>query len=308
MSSTTGGRGDAFKAEAEKILASKSAFSITSVFGLGGGKAQKLEEASEIFVKAGNAYKLANLWQSAGEMFTKAAESLAEASNESKSDVASKYSEAGKCYKKINPELAVLAMQKAVNEFNDMGRFGASARLMQEMAEIFEADNNIEMAVQSYQQAKDLFSMDSKKSNANQCMVKVANLSSGSDSTADQLIVAADIYEELGVESLQSNLGKYSAKGHFFSCNLCHLAAGDLVMVENKIAFSKDKDFSFASSRECEFLEKLVEASNNQDGEAFSTACADFDRITPLDPWKTSLLLKSKKFIADAENDEPDLS
>jgi alpha-soluble NSF attachment protein len=45
------------------------------------------------------------------------------------------------------------------------------------------------------------------------------------------------------------------------------------------------------------------------DGDAYSQACADFDRITPLDPWKTSMLLKAKKFISDvAGSDEPDLS
>jgi hypothetical protein len=42
------------------------------------------------------------------------------------------------------------------------------------------------------------------------------------------------------------------------------------------------------------------------DGEAYATACAEFDRITPLDPWKTSILLKAKKSISgegSAENE-----
>lgn len=33
--------------------------------------------------------------------------------------------------------------------------------------------------------------------------------------------------------------------------------------------------------------------------EEFSDACADFDRVTPLDPWKTSMLLRCKKFLSD---------
>jgi hypothetical protein len=41
------------------------------------------------------------------------------------------------------------------------------------MAEVFEADNNSEMAMESYQQAADMFSNDNKKSNANQCLLKV---------------------------------------------------------------------------------------------------------------------------------------
>ncbi len=38
--------------------------------------------------------------------------------------------------------------------------------------------------------------------------------------------------------------------------------------------------------------------------ELFGTACADFDRITPLDPWKTSMLIKAKKIITDAVGEE----
>ena len=46
-------------------------------------------------------------------------------------------------------------------------------RYYKEMAEVFEADNNTEMAMESYQQAADMFSNDNKKSNANQCLLKV---------------------------------------------------------------------------------------------------------------------------------------
>jgi len=45
--------------------------------------------------------------------------------------------------------------------------------------------------------------------------------------------------------------------------------------------------------------------------EEFAQACADFDRISPLDPWKTSILLKAKRHIVAAvaeEDDGPDLS
>ena len=53
------GKGDVFWQEAEKAL------NRTTIFGF--GKSQKYEDAAEAFVKAGNAYKLANLWESAGK-------------------------------------------------------------------------------------------------------------------------------------------------------------------------------------------------------------------------------------------------
>ena len=120
----------------------------TTIFGF--GKAQKYEDAAEAFVKAGNAYKLANLWQSAGkgievdeefycwllssdtkgDCFIQAADSQAALGPESVGhhDVAAKLIEAANCYKKISPVDAVNAFQRAIDLYNDNGRFGTSAR------------------------------------------------------------------------------------------------------------------------------------------------------------------------------------
>jgi alpha-soluble NSF attachment protein len=35
------------------------------------------------------------------------------------------------------------------------------------------------------------------------------------------------------------------------------------------------------------------------DAEGFATACFDFDRVSKLDPWKTSMLVKVKRTIDD---------
>eukprot|EP01036_Dinobryon_divergens_P026855 gene26855-35547_t len=240
-------KGDSFRAEGEKALKR------TLIFGF--GKTQKFEDAAEAFVKAGNAYKLANLWQSAGDCFLQAADSQSQLGAESigHHDIAAKLIEAANCYKKISPVDAVSAFRRAIDLYNDAGRFGTSARYYKEMAEVFEADNNTEMAMESYQQAADLFSSDNKKSNANQCLLK-----------------------EIGNESMQSNLGKFSAKGYFLQSLLCHLAQGDAVQVTVKLDQCKNADYTFGS----------LEGSNS---EAFSQACADFD----------PMLLKAKKHIAD---------
>lgn len=41
--------------------------------------------------------------------------------------------------------------------------------------------------------------------------------------------------------------------------------------------------------------------------EDFANACSDFDAITPLDPWKTSVLLVIKNVNVGANADEEDL-
>lgn len=137
---------------------------------------------------------------------------------------------------------------------------------------------------------------------------------------------AAELFLRLASDSLSSKLGAFSAKGYFLQAALCHLAAGDTVAAGNVLNTAKNTDFSFPSSRECAFVEQLMEvyftpelmtavpsppiayaqpaltlyclhthcflqASENFNADDFSTACADFDRISPLDPFKTSMLV-----------------
>ncbi len=53
----------------------------------------------------------------------------------------------------------------------------------------------------------------------------------------------------------------------------------------------------------------MLKACEEYNSDDFSETCADFDRITPLDPWKTSILLKAKKFITDMNaSEEPDFT
>ncbi len=88
-------------------------------------------------------------------------------------------------------------------------------------------------------------------------MLKVATLCS----QEDEFIRAAEIFEACGNESLESKLGAYSAKGYFFQCVLCFLAAGDAVAASSKLEAFKSVDYNFPASRECQFLQQLIEVS-----------------------------------------------
>lgn len=286
-------KADAFRADGEKALGRSTLF--------GFGKSQKYEDAADAFTKAGNQYKLANRWESAGQCFMKASDCHKKLDSEN--DAVNSISEAGNCFKKLNPVEAITAFQAAIDIYNAGGRFGRSANLMKEIAEIYEADGNIASAIESFEGAANLFSNDNKKSVAQQCMLKIAALASGND----DFMKAAEIYEAVGRESMESNLAKYSAKNYLFQALLCFLAACDTVTAKSKKEEYKSIDYTFATQRECQFIEKLILAIEGNDSEAYSQACADFDRITPLDPWKTSILLKAKKNIAGEAGGENDL-
>jgi alpha-soluble NSF attachment protein len=59
----------------------------------------------------------------------------------------------------------------------------------------------------------------------------------------------------------------------------------------------------FGGSREHKFLMQLVAAVESYDVEAFTNAVVEFDQITKIDPWMTSLLLKVKQGIKTEDSD-----
>lgn len=66
MAKAQKGKGDAFKKEAENLLAKKSWFSSS--------KERNAEDAAEAMEKAANAYKVGGLNQEAGDAYSRAAE------------------------------------------------------------------------------------------------------------------------------------------------------------------------------------------------------------------------------------------
>jgi alpha-soluble NSF attachment protein len=233
------------------MVEARKALNRTTLFGF--GKQQKYEDAADYFTKAGNAYKLANAFEEAGQAFLECSRAWDQA-GDNKSDVVNSIVEAGNCFKKVNPVEAVNSFQKAIELYNESGRVGMSARYYKEIAEIFEADHNTASAMEAYEQAAKMFELDKKQSNSNTCMLKVAQYASENG----DLKKAAGIYESIGRESMSSRLGQYAAKGYFLQALLCYLAMGDAVQVNNKTEDYKNADYSFGASRECDFVQKLT--------------------------------------------------
>jgi alpha-soluble NSF attachment protein len=284
-------KGTACIAEAEKAL------SRTVIFGF--GQAKKLEDAADAYNRAGNFFKLGNDFKKAAASYKKAVDQWLQ-TGEDRSEITSAVIEAGNCYKRAGETVKAIDMfERAIEMYNDKGRIGQSARYAKEVAEMVETDGNHDLAIAKYRHAADLFDMDNKKSNSSQCRLKVASLLINIGS-ADALREAAEVFEAAGRDSLTAKLTSFSAKNHFFAALLVLMAMGDPVQVNNKMSAFKDADFSFNGTRECDFITKLVAAVEAYDIESFETACSDFDRITPLDPWKIKLLLLAKQPVIDA--------
>jgi|Transcript_15067 alpha-soluble NSF attachment protein len=298
-------KAEAFMAEAEKTVGKSTWFASS--------KERKFEDAAELYDKAANAYKVGGFNHEAGDAYTKAAtiyrDELSSFMEASKS-----LSNAGQCYKKSSPSDAVGAFHSAIALMVDAGRLSQAAKMSKEVAELFENEDvpaddgeksSIVAAIESYEQASELFGMENSNSQASQCMAKVAELCSGALDPPD-LLRAARIYEDLGKGCLDSNLLKYNAKGHFLQSIMCHLANNDSIAASQALQRYESMDYTFGESREGKFSQQLVEAVEGFDTEGFATACFEYDRISKLDPWKTSILVRVKRSIDDEAGDDDD--
>jgi hypothetical protein len=107
-------KGKQYMEEAEKKLKSSGSM-FSSIFGSG---SSKLDDAVELFQKAGNSFKIGKNWTMAGRAFCQAAE--VQLKQNTKHEAASMYNEAANAYKKSDPNEALNCLLKSCDIYIDM--------------------------------------------------------------------------------------------------------------------------------------------------------------------------------------------
>uniref|UniRef100_A0A8C4Y8W4 Beta-soluble NSF attachment protein n=1 Tax=Gopherus evgoodei TaxID=1825980 RepID=A0A8C4Y8W4_9SAUR len=186
---------------------------------------------------------------------------------------------------------------RAANLFK-IGRFTIAAKHHITIAEIYETELvDIEKAIAHYEQAADYYKGEESNSSANRCLLKVAAYAA----QLEQYQKAIEIYEQVGTNTMDNPLLKYSAKEYFFKAALCHFIVDEL---NAKLALEKYEEMfpAFTDSRECKLVKKLLEAHEDQNCEAYTEAVKEFDSISRLDQWLTTMLLRIKKSLQADED------
>ncbi|XP_007191935.1 beta-soluble NSF attachment protein isoform X2 [Balaenoptera acutorostrata] len=184
---------------------------------------------------------------------------------QSKHDSATSFVDAGNAYKKADPQEAINCLNAAIDIYTDMGRFTIAAKHHITIAEIYETELvDIEKAIAHYEQSADYYKGEESNSSANKCLLKVAAYAA----QLEQYQKAIEIFEQLALEKYEEMFP------------------------------------AFTDSRECKLLKKLLEAHEEQNSEAYTEAVKEFDSISRLDQWLTTMLLRIKKSIqGDGEGD-----
>jgi len=85
----------------------------------------------------------------------------------------------------------------------------------------------------------------------------------------------------------------------------CHIltVSQDLVATNRALESYRDIDPTFASTREHQLLVDLVQAVEQGDQEMFSDKLFQYDQLSKLDKWKTTILLRIKNKIEETGED-----
>lgn len=84
---------------------------------------------------------------------------------------------------------------------------------------------------------------------------------------------------------------------------ICLLAVGDMVATNRAFEKYRDMDPTFPSTREHQLLVDLLATVEEGDPEAFADKLFQYDQMSKLDKWKTTLLLRIKNSIEEKGED-----
>jgi len=283
-------------AEGDRSVKSSKGF-FSSLFGSQG----KLEDAKASYTRAGNLFKMSKNWNEAGSAYKKAAELSNQLS--CKHEAATSLVDAANCYKKVDVEAAANCFQEAIDIYTDMGRFTQAGKNHMNIAELCEADQlNLERAILNYKMAAEIFDGEESKSSANKCYLKMAHYYA----QLEKYTQAIEQFDLVATRSLESSLLKYSAKEHMFKAIICQFCLGGSTNAKQQMERYMQLSPAFEDSRESKLIGKLIKAFDEGSSDEFAESVAHYDRITRLDEWLTSMLLRIKNLIPREDDQDLD--
>ncbi|CUM62664.1 uncharacterized protein PRCAT00000218001 [Priceomyces carsonii] len=269
------------------------------LFFTGSSQSYRLEEASDLFIQAGNLYRLKKEFKEAGDQFVKAADIQEGLGNHN--DVANNLVEAYKCYKGVSPSEGIQSLSKAIHIFlTQNGQFRRAANFTGDLAELYESVGDTENAIKSYEQAGDYYVTDHAEALSNKSYLKCADLCA----LKEDYKKAVELYDTLIKNLLGNNLTKWSLKDYFFKSILCILCLHDTIEALKKSENYLMEEPSWQSTREYKLIQDILDAIEQGDVQLFSDKVFEYDQFSKLDKLKTQLLLTIKNSVVEKDDDD----
>ena len=273
--------------QAQKTLGKWSLFSST-----------KYDDAAELFQKAGNLFKSSNDFLEAADAYQRAAEIHKKIDNQN--DCNNCYTNAAQCYRKAGKkDEAINIMSNVIDTHISNGKFNNAAKLCAELGDMSKEEGDYETAVKYYRDAINYYVNDNRPVAAQQLKSSVAEMLAFDSKYTE----AAEEYEKIGMECINTGTSKWGAKEHFFNSVICHILNQDDIGAEQAIDRFEDVDPSVSSKRDYDFLKQFNIAVKNSDTDKMDQLLSTYTSIKKLDPTKKVLVERIKTRIQDAEKE-----
>ncbi|PHH69394.1 hypothetical protein CDD83_5728 [Cordyceps sp. RAO-2017] len=286
-------------AQDPRVLLQKAEKTLQSAgggFSFFGGREDKYQNAADLYIQAANAFKMQKQNVEAGKAFELGAQIQTSKLNEP-DDAANTLVDAFKAYRKDDPEAAARCLNVAVDRYCAKGNFRRAASHKESMGELYELElGDTKSALQCYEAAAGWYEGDNAIALANKLWLKVADVAA----LDGDYYKAIENYEKVAEQSMNNNLMKYSVKDYFLRAGICHLASGDFIASQRALERYREMDPAFATQREHLLLTDLCDAIEAKSQEQFTDKLFQYDQVSKLDKWKTTILVRVKNSIEEA--------
>ncbi|ARF02633.1 SWPV1-016 [Shearwaterpox virus] len=252
------------------------------------------EEAAEIVTRAANLFKYIEMWKSSGDAFVRSAQLLLY-NNQYSMNAASNFVNASKVFKRIDNYEAINCMYNAIDIYVNKGNFYTAAKCYMDIAEIYDKDLfETDKAIEHYEKASDYYRGDGNNKLSGDCTLRAAMLYV----QREEFMKAATMYEQVGYDRVDTELLRYGVKKQFFYAVICNLCV-DIINAKSALDKYKSAYPVFKDFIECKLIEKLLDAYDNEDVDAFTEAIREHDNVSKIEDVMVTMLLRIKKSITE---------
>ena len=253
---------------------------------------QKYENAAIMFTDAANLFKIEKQWILAGDAFVDAAHCYIK--RNSRYEASGKYIDAANCYKKVDNLLCIKSFDAAIELLATIGKFTTAAKHLGTVAGIYENDIfDLEKSIEYFEKAADYFKCEESNPNVIKCRLTSARLFA----QTEKYERAIQVYDECAAEMIDDPILKFSVNDICMKSILCRMCIGDIIGAKIALERCETQFCGFFNSRSYNFLKKIIGAAEENNIDHFMDYVTDYDYISVLDIWMTTILLRIKKQI-----------
>jgi len=170
---------------------------------------------------------------------------------------------------------------------------------MEQLGAIAEEEQKITDAMIYYEKAADYHEADTHgKSSLNTCLIKVGNLAA----QCSEYSKAIGCFDKAANNYISNDVMRFKVKPLWVDSGICRLGNDDVVSLKKALGTYSSSQPDFVKTREFAFLDSLVEAITERDGDKLSAAVTEYDSFTRLQRWQTAILLRIKDSLEDPQD------